>query len=225
MTLSPARPAAQSLYQLALQSQEVDGQLAIAFDLVTSDDPEQQQEAERLISSLLEQANTSQALLHQKANAICHVHESLLARAEHLSQIAADRAAKAAADKRAAERLKDYLSRCLTALHPGQRKFELPEFTVASRASEAIEADPELVPPSLQRSEIRIKITSGHAEAVDQLLSVVTETLRDLYALPGDAYEVSYSSSPDKAAIKAAIKAGEPVIGARLDKRTSWSIK
>jgi hypothetical protein len=225
MTLTPTKPPATSLYELTLETQEVDGQLALALDLANSDNPEQQAEAQALISSLLEQAAGNQAVLHRKANAICHVHESLLAKAAHLRQVAADRLAKAEAEERAAQRLLDYLTRCLSALNPGQRKFSLPEFTVSSRASEAVEVDPDLVPDSLRRYGITVKLQPGNAEAADQLISVITETIRDLYELPPSAYEVSCSSSPDKAAIKAALKAGDPVAGARLDKRTNWSIK
>jgi len=224
MTLTPTKPKT-SLYELTLEVQEVDGQLALALDLANSDDPEQQEQAQALIAQLLEKAADNQAVLHRKANAICHVHESLLAKAAHLRQVAADRLEKAAAEERAAERLLDYLTKCLSALNPGQKKFALPEFIVASRPSEAVEVDPDLVPDSLKRYELKVKLQPGHAEAADQLLAVVTETIRDLYELPPSAYEVSCTNAPDKAAIKAHLKAGDPVAGARLDKRTNWSIK
>lgn len=223
MTLSPSKT--QSLYELSLEVQEVDGQLALALDLANSDDPERQAEAEALIESLLKQSADNQAVLHRKANAICHVHESLLAKAAHLRRVAADRIAKAEAEERAAERLCQYLSRCLSALNPGQTKFALPEFTVSSRKSEAVEVDPDLCPDSLKRHEIKVKLQPGNPEAADQLVAVITETIRDLYELPPSAYEIGCTSAPDKAAIKAQLKAGDPVAGARLDRRTSWSIK
>jgi len=203
----------------------VDGQLALALDLANSDDPERQAEAETLIEALLKQSADNQAALHRKANAICHVHESLLAKAAHLRQVAADRIAKAEAEERAAERLCQYLSRCLSALNPGQTKFALPEFTVSSRKSEAVEVDPDLCPDSLKRHEIKVKLQPGNPEAADQLVAVITEIIRDFYELPPSAYEIGCTSAPDKAAIKAQLKAGDPVAGARLDKRTSWSIK
>jgi hypothetical protein len=224
MTLTPTKPKA-SLYELTLEVQEVDGRLALALDLANSDDPEQQEQAQALITELLEKAADNQAVLHRKANAICHVHESLLAKAAHLRQVAADRLEKAAAEERAAERLLDYLTRCLTALNPGQKKFPLPEFTVASRPSEAVEVDPELVPDSLKRFEVKLKLQPGHAEAADQITAVITETLRDLYEIAPSEYELVCNSAPDKAAIKAQLKAGDPVAGARLDKRINWSIK
>jgi hypothetical protein len=225
MTLAPSKTPPTSLWQLALETQEVDGQLAIALDLATSADPEQQAEAEGLINALLSQASSNQAALHRKANSICHVHEALLAKAAHLRQIAADRIAKAEAEERAAERLLDYLTRTLTALNPGQKKFPLPEYTVASRSSEAVEVDPDLVPDSLKRFEIKVKLQAGNAETADQLVSVITETIRDLYELEPSAYEIACASAPDKTLIKATLKAGDPVAGARLDKRTNWSIK
>jgi hypothetical protein len=214
-----------SLYQLTLDSQAVDGALALALDKASSDDPEQQQEAEALITDLLQQANSNQSLLQDKANAICHVHEMLLGKAEFLRKSAAERLAKAEAEERAADRLLQYLTRCLTALNPGQKSFPLPEYTVASRSSEVVETDDELLPPDCKRYEIKVKLAAGNPEAADQLIAVIDEAVRDVFELGPDQCEVIRSSAPDKATIKARLKAGEPVLGAHLIKKTNWSIK
>lgn len=205
-----------SLYQIALDSQLVDGEMAIAFGLASSEDPEEQARAEELISSLLQRASGNSALLKQKANAICHVHESLLGKAAHLRQIAADRLAKAEAEEKAAERLLKYLTYCLSALNPGQSKFELPEYTVASRKSEAVAFhDEDRLPDQYKQVEIKLKIPAGNAE-------LAASTIEALHA-SGQAPDVR--STPDKARIKADLKALIEVPGAHLKRRTSWSIK
>ena len=225
MTLTPNRPAAPSLYELALDSQEIDGELAIALDKASSEDPEEQQEAEDLITALLQRANTNQRLLHQKANSICYVRELLQGKADFLRKSAAERLAKAEAEERAAERLLGYLTRCLSALNPGQTKFDLPEYTVSARNSEAVEANNELLPASCKRYEVKVKLAAGHAEAADQLIAVVQEAVRDLFSLGDDECSIVINAAPDKAAIKALLKDGETIPGAHLIKRTSWSIK
>jgi hypothetical protein len=225
MTLTPNRPATPSLYELALDSQEIDGELAIALDKASSEDPEEQQEAEDLITALLQRANTNQRLLHQKANSICYVRELLQGKADFLRKSAAERLAKAEAEERAAERLLGYLTRCLSALNPGQTKFDLPEYTVSARNSEAVEANNELLPASCKRYEVKVKLAAGHAEAADQLIAVVQEAVRDLFSLGDDECSIVINAAPDKAAIKALLKAGETIPGAHLIKRTSWSIK
>jgi len=43
--------------------------------------------------------------------------------------------------------------------------------------------------------------------------------------IPDDMFRIRTSRSPDKTAIKAAIKAGQEIVGARLVSKTNWSIK
>ena len=43
--------------------------------------------------------------------------------------------------------------------------------------------------------------------------------------IPDDMFREKVTRSPDKAAIKAAIKAGQDIVGARIVSRTNWSIK
>lgn len=220
MTQAIEKPATPSLYQIALDTQAVDGEMAIAFGLASSEDPEEQARAEELISSLLQRASGNSALLKQKANAICHVHESLLGKAAHLRQIAADRLAKAEAEEKAAERLLKYLTYCLSALNPGQPKFELPEYTVASRKSEAVVIDDEAeLPVDCKRVEIKVKIAAGSTE-------LSAATIEALHNVPGFAgLDLEIKSAPDKALIKSGLKAKTAIPGAHLETRTSWSIK
>jgi hypothetical protein len=217
MTLTPTKPS--SLYQIALEAHEIDGELAIALDLSASDTPEDQQQAEQLISQLLERAGQNSGLLKQKANAICHVHEALLGKAEFLRKSAEERLAKAAAEERAAERLLDYLVRTLSALNPGQKKFELPEYTVSSRRTESVDiAETAFIPLEYKRGELRIKFPHGD-DAMQELISTIRE-------LPfSDDTQIDFNATPSKTAIKAAIKLGEQIPGATLKTNTNWSIK
>lgn len=220
-------PTKPNLYALTLEAQEIDGELAIALDKASSSDPEEQAEAEALITGALERANANQALLQQKANAICHIHEALLGKADYLRKSAAERLEKAKAEEQAAERLLNYLSRCLAALNPGQTTFSLPEYTVKAGRSQAIETEDDEVPRDLCRHDltVRVNAAAGASETVDQLLAVATETVRDLFGLTADQYKIELKSAPDKAAIKAAIKAGNTVPGAELVTRLNWKIQ
>lgn len=229
MTIAPSKPktSTPSLYQVTLESQEIDGELAIALAKASSEDPEEQAEAELLITSLLERANDSQRMLLRKANGICQIREMLLGKAEYLRKAAAERLAKAEAEERAAQRLEDYLLRCLQALHPGQTKFELPEFTIASRTSEAIEVDPdETLPAEFTRVELKLKLAGAGSVSAESVRELVRSHVEEALDLPGSTYQLSeLSIAPDKTAIKDAIKEGATIPGARLVKRRSWSIK
>jgi len=225
VSLTLATNSAGSLYELAIDSQEIDGELAVALAKASSEDPEEQQQAEDLITALLQRANINQHLLRQKANSICYVRELLQGKADFLRKSAAERLAKAEAEERTAERLLSYLTRCLGALNPGQTKFDLPEYTVSARTSEAVEADDELLPASCKRFELKVKLAAGQGEAADQLIAVIREAVRELFDLGDDECSIVINAAPDKAAIKALLKAGETIPGAHLIKRTSWSIK
>lgn len=215
-----------SLYALTLDAQEVDGELAIAFDKAASDDPEEQAEAEQLINDLMQRASTNSQLLQQKANAICHIHEGLLGKARFLRESAAERLAKAAAEEKAAERLLDYLIKCLTALNPGQKSFPLPEYTLSSRQSEAVEIDLDSagkIPSNLQRHELKLRFQPEACSDFEAIADLVTKTLAQ--QLRGGLCDLTTASTPDKSAIKAVLKAGTSVPGAKLVKRRSWSVK
>lgn len=250
MTIAPAKPQPASLYQLTLDSQEIDGELSIVLAKASSEDPDEQAEAEVMLESLLLRANTNQSLLLSKANGICRAREALLGKATYLRNAAADRVAKAEAEERAAQRLEDYLLRCLQALHPGQNKFKLPDFTISSRPSEAIEVDEDAlaeIPVDLTRTTIEIKLTgaaSAHGQDLEEAINAFLEAA-PLQAIdrPIPKRQISADKTAIKAVIKAAIKEGtaelppeevEPaadriavtaVPGARLVKRRSWSIK
>jgi len=212
-----------SLYALTLEAQDVDGQLALAFEMATSDEPLQQEQAEELIHSLLQASHQNQALLLQKANAIGRVHEALLGKARFLRQSAAERIARAEQEERGAERLLAYLSRCLMALHPGQRSFSLPEYTLRSRRSSGIAIDDDArIPAELRRHEIRIRLAP---EAHGNLAALLAAIQAATAASAAGSAEVQTSSSPDKGAIRQLCEQGRSVTGARLEQRLHWSLQ
>lgn len=65
---------------------------------------------------------------------------------------------------------------------------------------------------SLPTHEIR----SRKSEAIE---------IEDEDLIPDDLFKVKSTRSVDKTAIKAAIKGGQPIVGARLVQRTNWTIK
>jgi hypothetical protein len=230
-TAQSAEAPATSLYSLALESQAIDGELAIALAKLESEDPDEQAEAEQLVTGLLERAAGTQGLIERKASAICHIYEGLVGRAAYLRGVAAARAEQAAAEERNAERLLTYLARTLSALHPGQKKFTLPEHTVASRSSEGVVIDPDDFSANAQnpycRTEVTVKLAAGtkQVEAADNLVAAATELLRDVSQLGLGDFEIRVKHDPDKASIKKALKAGASIAGADLEKRLLWSIK
>lgn len=224
MTLAPTEPSP-SLYTLALESQEIDGELAIALAKLESEDPEQLAEAETLVEGLLARANDTQRNLARKANAICQVREALLGKAAYLRNAAAERLAKAEAEERNAQRLADYLLKTLQTLHPGQTRFDLPEYNVTSRLSEAVEVDPdETLPAEFTRVELKLKLTGPGSDKAQLLQELLLDFLQK--TLPSGQFQLADPKvEPDKTAIKDAIKEGASIPGAQLVKRRSWSIK
>jgi len=71
---------------------------------------------------------------------------------------------------------------------------------------------PDVAKFSLPTHELR----SRRSEAVE---------IEDEDLIPDDMFREKITRSPDKSAIKAALKAGQQIIGARLVSRTNWTIK
>lgn len=232
MTIAPSTEASSpSLYSLALESQVIDGELAIALAKLESEDPDEQAEAEQLVTGLLERAAGTQGLIERKASAICHIYEGMLGRAAYLRSAAATRVERAAAEERNAERLLAYLTHTLSTLHPGQKKFTLPEHTIASRRSEGVAIDPDDFRTDSAnpycRTKITVKLTAGskQVEAADNLVAATTELLRDVAELGLGDFEIQVEHEPDKASLKKALKAGASIAGAVLEQRVNWNIK
>lgn len=184
----PTRRSADSLYALGIQAQYIDGEIALAAEMLESDDPEQEATAVAVITEYLEAAAHTKSLLADKADRVCTYIDHLEAVARYRKDQAARLAALAAADAKRAEQLKSYMTKVLTALNPDQTKFSLPTHELRSRKSTSV--------------------------VIDSELDIPTEFLSE---------KISYS--PDKTAIKTALKQGESVPGCRLQTNTSWTIK
>ena len=186
--LSPTSTPSLSLFSHLINVQEVSGELALAAELLDSDDPEQQESARGLVEHFLALDESARSALTTTADQVCHVIDALQGKADFRAKEAERLAALAKADQRRAEKLQSYLVDILTKLNPDTTRFSFPTHELNSRVSEAVDVfDEGLIPPELLRETIK-------------------------YA-------------PDKASIKAAIKAGTEVPGAELVKRRSWSIK
>jgi hypothetical protein len=223
MTTAPTA-LSPSLYSIALELQAIDGELAIALDLAGSDDPEQQEQAQALIEGILRRANTGGELLRQKANAICHAREGILGRAAYLKQVAADRLAKAEREERSAERLLAYMTRMLTILHPGQAKFELPEYTISRSNHPVVDADGD-VPAKFCTHKLTLTLAGDASQDALELIYTKFQELGELAQQQGLQGDTDVSTKPRKNDIKAAIKAGVDVPGAELKDNIKWSVK
>jgi hypothetical protein len=186
-TENPRGEGASSLYALAIQAQDIAGEIALAAELLDGD-PEHEETAIALIETYLEAQGHTMALIESKADNICRYVDHLSAVAQFRKEQAKRLAELAAEDERRAQQLTDYMLKVLTTLYPEQVKFSLPTHELRSRKSEAVEIDDE-----------------------------------DL--IPDDMFREKVTRSPDKTAIKAALKAGQEIVGARLVSRTNWSIK
>ncbi|MGA1730914.1 MAG: siphovirus Gp157 family protein [Steroidobacteraceae bacterium] len=148
----PRERSASSLYSLGIQAQDIEGEIAMAAELLESDDPEQEAAAIALIEQYLEASSHTKALLVDKADKICLYIDHLEAVAKFRSEQAARLKALAAADEKRIESLKRYMLNVLTALYPSERKFSLPTHELTSRRSEkAIVDDPDLIPAEFNR--------------------------------------------------------------------------
>lgn len=185
---NPRGEGASSLYALGIQAQEISGELALAAELLGSDDPQQEETAIALIEQYLEAQGHTQSLITAKADNICRYIDSLNGLAEFRRKEAKRLAELAEADAKRAQSLTDYMINVLTRLYPEQPNFSLPTHELKSRRSEAVEIEDE-----------------------------------DL--IPDDLFRTRTTRMPDKTAIKAAIKGGQEIVGAKLVQRTNWSIK
>jgi multidrug resistance efflux pump len=180
--------AAPSLWQLGLESQELNRQVENLALLLDSDDDEQRQAALTELEALLAADEGQRAALERKADAYCWVIENLRGQAAYRKQQAQRLSDLAAADGARADRLEAALITVLTRLQPNATAFTLPNHQISSRRSQGLVIEEE-------------------------------------EAVPDAFMRIKTSTAVDKAAIKAALKLGQQVPGARLEERRSWSIK
>lgn len=151
----PRGEKASSLYALGIQAQDIAGEIALAAELLESDDPEEQQTAINLIESYLAAADHTAALLADKADNVARYVDHLRAVSEFRKQQAQRLAELAAADARRAEKLTNYMLKVLTTLQPEATKFSLPTHELRSRQSTSVEiTDEGLIPEELMRIKV-----------------------------------------------------------------------
>jgi len=205
-----------SLFHLAMEAQEIDGELAIAVAQLSSEDPEEAAAAEELVSSILQRANTSQQSLLDKVNQMAFVVKSLENRAAYFKQQVKTYKHKSDRDQADSDRLLRYMVRTLAALHPGQSKFHLSGYDlVASSPSDSTEIlDDQQIPPDLCRHEITIKIPAGFSDLGPALHQAISDLITELVAetfVPNQLSGFDFllpilTSTPDKDHVKKSIK-------------------
>lgn len=148
----PRGQGASSLYALAIQVQDIDGEIALAAELLESEDPAERETAVALIEQFLVAAEHSRGLLLDKADRVAGYIDHLRAVAQFRKTESERLAALAAADARRAESLTSYLINVLTKLNPGATKFSLPthEIRSCSRTKVLIE-DEDLIPEDFRK--------------------------------------------------------------------------
>ena len=206
-----------SLFHLAMEAQEIDGELAIAVAQLSSEDPEEVAAAEELVSSILQRANTSQQALYDKVNQVAFVIKALENRATYFKQQAKTYKEKSDRDQADSDRLLRSTVRILAILHPGKKDFHLPGYDLCSRQSDSTEiVDDQQVPPDLCRHEITIEIPTGNGELALNLHQALSDFITDMFcdanpfSMVCDAdpshFLPNLESIPDKTLVKERIK-------------------
>lgn len=184
------------LWALADQVKDVSGEIALAVDMLDSEDPEEAQVAIDLLNTYVDAEHSAKAVLYDKADAIASYVVALQRQASARRRAAEEdylRAKnRADRDDRRAERLLNYLHTQLRRIEPDAKRFELPSYDLTSRVS----------PPRT---------------VVDDIEQLPDEFL---------AQPAPPKPKPDLAAIKRAIQSGQEVPGARLvPGERKWDIK
>ena len=220
-----ARQLGRDVYSLAMEATGVDGELAVAFAMISSEDPEEQQRGEELVQELLAIAANSSEALTEKASAICSIIESMRARAAFLKESAQARIAKAKGEEAAADKLLARVSAALHTVHPTQTRFQLPEYDLRSRSAERVIVDPDRIgeiPDRFCKLEVNIKIASCPDEPTNH--QYFLDSLTDHISEFGGNCEVKFSKTPDLTCIKQVIKAGTEVPGCVIRKERHWRL-
>lgn len=148
-----------SLYHLGLQAQEISGEIALALELIDSEDIEERETGEALI----QQYFAAKGEVQTKADNYCFVIQNVLRDRARFRKEQAKReyerlVSLAESDERKADRMERLLIDVLTKLDPGQSRFDLPRYRISSRSSTSVEiTDDDLIPEDM----LRIKTTTA----------------------------------------------------------------
>ena len=216
-----ARPS-KALFALALDAQEIDGELSLAMGLLSSEDPDERQQGEEMITALLEAASDANDALVAKSDQMLELAQWLQARAAHLKATAKQRMEAAAREEEAADALVARVAAVLSFRNPGQKSFALPEHRLASRASSSVMIEDEsMVPDRFARLEAKVRVpATGEATNHEATLEAMQRQLDEL-GIPG---ELVWEKRADKKLILAASKEGVVIPGATVQAKRSWRI-
>lgn len=137
-----------SLYALGIQAQDIDGEIALAAELLATDNPDEEASAIALIEQYLAAKEHTAALLAEKADNVCRYIDHLTAMATFRKEQSKRLADLAEADFKRAEALQQYMLRVLTTLQPEAKSFSLPTHEIKSRRTKAVVVDDEAELPS-----------------------------------------------------------------------------
>lgn len=179
LSSTPAKAAEPqtSLYHLGLQAQEISGEIALALELIDSEDIEERETGEALI----QQYFAAKGQLETKADNYCYVIQSVLRERALFRKEQAKReyerlVALAEADERKAQRMENLLIDVLTKLEPGQTRFELPRYRISARSSVSVEiTDEDLIPEDM----LRVKTTTAPDKAL------IKQAIKEGQEIPG----------------------------------------
>lgn len=154
----PQTQGSDSLYAIGIQAEDIAGEIALASELLESDDPEERQAAIDLVEHFLAAEEHTHSLLMEKSEKIVHYIETLRAQSALRKQRAKDLNALADADERRANKLFDYMTNVLTRINPTKTKFSLPYHELTSRAvNDRVEIiDDELIPDDLMAETVKV---------------------------------------------------------------------
>ena len=180
-----------SLFALTGDALLLQHQIDDTAERLFSEDPAEVAAATEALEQLITAEAGNRAALTAKADAWCWVIDQLRSRADSQREHSKRLAELAADAEHRAQVMQDQLVAALNRVDPSATRWELPSHKLASRASTAVELDPDLLPDDLPEQFRRTRTTT----------------------------------SADKAALAAALKAGEAIDGVQLVSRRSWSIK
>jgi hypothetical protein len=152
------------LYHLGLQAQEISGEIALALELIDSDDSEERETGEALI----QQYFAAKGQVETKADNYCFLINNVLRDRARFRKEQAKReydrlVALAESDERKAARMEALLIDVLTKLEPGQTRFDLPRYRISSRSSTSVEiTDEDLIPEDM----LRVKTSTAPDKAL-----------------------------------------------------------
>lgn len=221
-----AKPG-RALFGLALDAQQIDGEMAIALGMISSDDEEERAEGENLLQLILEAASETQEAIVTKSDQLLEMAEWLQARSAHLKATAKLRREEAEREEAAAEALIARVAGVLSTLNPGQTSFALTEHTLASRKTSSVEVvDPGNLPDAYAGLEVKVKIAAPGSPTNHQfMIDLITQTLDR----QGLAAEVTWVKSPDKRMLAQVLKSEDRAVSAegcaRIKEGRSWKIK